>query len=144
MIVHSIIVDYYRREFMAHALNIVNSTQADRAQFAAELKRLNREKGKYFAKLMIWVYLGYSQIQLIQKKEEIKFDPHTYYHKNRLLLTLWSGIAAPTHILIVAISAILFRPEIIFYYSVAAANAWLIGLLIIQTRINKKIAPKKQ
>ncbi len=142
MIVHSIIVDYYRREFMAHALNIADSTQADRAKFSAELKRLNREKGEYFAKLMIWVYLGYSQIQLFREKEEKRFDPHIYYRKNRLLLTLWSGIASPTHILIIAISAILFRPEIIFYYSAAAANAWLIGLVIIQTRTNKKIALK--
>ncbi|MCK5057021.1 MAG: CDP-alcohol phosphatidyltransferase family protein [Candidatus Aminicenantes bacterium] len=142
MIVHNIIIDYYRSEFMAHALNIVNSTQADRERFRAELKELNREKGRYFSKLVIWVYLGYSQIQLIKKKEKIAYDPDTYYRANRLLIFLWGWLASPTYVAVMIISAILFRPVIIFYYSLIAGNIWMFVLLIFQIRTNKKIAGK--
>jgi phosphatidylglycerophosphate synthase len=142
MIVHSIVVDYYRSEFMAHALKKVNSTQAERELFGAELKKLNREKGKYFSKLVIWVYLGYSRIQLFTKKEKTEYDPDTYYRSNRLLLSLWSWIASPTYVAVVIISAILFRPVVLFYYSLIAGNIWMIVLLIFQMRTNKKIAKK--
>lgn len=142
MIVHSIVVDYYRSEFMAHALNIVNSTEAERERFKTELKKLNQKKGHYFPKLMILLYLGYSQIQLFKKKEKVEYDRDTYYRKNRLLYSLWSWIASPTYVAVIIISAILFRPVILFYYSLIFGNIWMIVLLIYQVRTNKKIAKK--
>ena len=142
MIVHSLVVDYYRSEFMAHALDIVNSTHEDRDQFKAELKKLNQKKGRYFSKLVIWVYLGYSRIQLFTKKEKVEYDADTYYRSNRLLISLWSWIAAPTYVAVVIIAAIVFRPTILFYYSLIVGNTWMFILLFFQVRTNNKIAKK--
>ncbi len=140
MIIHCIVVDYYKSEFLAHALGKVNSTQTDRELFSCELEKLNQARGRYFDKLMIWLYLGYSGIQLIRNNENTTYDQNYYYNSNKILLHLWTWIGMTTHIFVIIISAFLFKPEIFFYYALGAANIWMIFLLIIQIRTNKRIA----
>lgn len=140
MIIHSLVVDYYKSEFLAHALGVSNSTQADRELFSGELEKLKGTKKRYFDRLLMWLYLGYSRIQIFQGNERKEFDQGTYYRSNRLLLWFWNWIGSPTHLFVFIISAILYKPEILFYYSLVAANIWMAVLLIIQTRVNKEIA----
>ncbi|MCK4765918.1 MAG: CDP-alcohol phosphatidyltransferase family protein [Candidatus Aminicenantes bacterium] len=140
MIIHSIAVDYYKSEFLAHGLGVSNSTQADRELFSGELEKLKGTKGRYFDRLLMWLYLGYSRIQIFRGKEKKEYDQKTYYRSNRMLLRLWNWLGSPTHIFFIVISAILFKPEIFFYFSLVAANIWMTALLIIQARVNKKIA----
>lgn len=139
MIVHAIVVDYYKSEFMAHGLGMVNSIQEEMERFSREMEKLKQGRGRYIDKLMIWLYLGYSRIQLIRSKEKKEYDRQVYYAKNKLLLHLWMWIGMAAHISVIIMAGIFFKPEIFFYYSLGAANIWMLVLLVIQIRVNKKI-----
>ncbi len=146
MIIHCMAVDFYKTEFMAHALNIVHSPQAERKIFLAEMAKLKQQRGRYISKLLIWFYLWYSRIQLSQgngNKEKTIYQADAYYQANKSMLSLWSWISAPMHILVIIISAFLFKPEIIFYYFLGGANLWMVFTFILQVRINKKLVEEE-
>lgn len=143
-IIHAMVVDYYKSEFLAHGLDQVHSTLDDRERFSAEFERLKGKKGKYIFKFMIWLYLGYSHLQLFRNKVRIDYDQATYYRKNKLLLRLWTWIGIATHIFVLVVAAFLYKPGIFFYYTLVGANIWMVVLLIIQVRVNKKIARVKK
>jgi phosphatidylglycerophosphate synthase len=137
MIFHSIVIDYYRSEFLAHALGKKRSPREDKEMFSAELKKLKKERGRLVDKFFIYLYLGYSAIQVnkIVKKRVYKKD--VYYRTNKTIMQLWSLIGSSTYIFAFMISGILYRPTILFWYAIAVANS-LTGILwIVQVRKNK-------
>lgn len=135
--------DYYRREFMAHALGKVTSIQAELHEASDLLDELKKEKGKYITKLMLIFYIGYTKLQIKENSgTKVKYDPDQYYQSNRLLLMLWNWIGAATHITVLVLAALLYDPMIFFYYILGAANVWMLVLGFIQTRVNNKLAIK--
>ncbi|MCK4296256.1 MAG: CDP-alcohol phosphatidyltransferase family protein [Candidatus Marinimicrobia bacterium] len=136
---HCIIVDYYRNEFLAHAFGKVNSVQEDMELFSMELKKLKQVKGKYFEKLLIKLYLLYSDIQVFKGSEKRKYDQEKYYRSNKMLLYSWLLIGPTAHISVLVISTILYKPVIFFYYVLIAANILMLLIWVIQVQINKKI-----
>lgn len=138
-IIHAMIVDYYRVEFMSHGLGKETSTWEANQKFNAELISIKHDKGRLFDKILIAIYLGYSHLQLFQLKREEKYDRKEYLKKNQLLIKLWFWIGPTAHIFMLIISAILFRPIIFFIYTIGVANIYMIVLWIIQIRVNKKI-----
>ena len=142
MAIHSRIIDYYRNEFITHALGEKNSTRKNIEWFTEELEKMRRKKGKYLDRILIWLYLGYSDLNIVTKNVKKRYDQKTYYDSNRLLLRLWSMIGSSTHIFIFSLSSIMYKPVIIFIYSIGAANILTLCLLIIQIKINRKILIK--
>lgn len=138
-IVHAMIVDYYRVEFMAHGLGKQTSTWEAKQQFKKELLKIKNERGKIFDKVLIAFYLGYSHLQLFQLKEEEHYDQKEYKEKNSLLIKLWFWIGPTAHIFALIISAILYRPMIFFFYTIVLANIYMLILWFIQIRVLKKI-----
>jgi phosphatidylglycerophosphate synthase len=142
MAAHCILVDYYRHEFMAHALGKTTTTRKDLKFFSAKLEELNKVKGKYLEKILIIVYLGYTKLQLRESKEVKKYPRDKYYKSNKPLLLLWNWIGLATHIFIMILATFLYEPMIFFYYIIGLANIWMVVVGIIQVRTNKKIAIK--
>ena len=138
-IFHSMIVDYYRVEFMAHGLGMIKSTWKAKKHFKEELKTIKHDKGKILDKVMIALYLGYSHLQLFRLGKEEVYDQKTYYEKNKVLIHLWFWIGPTAQAFVMILSAILFKPIIFFGYMIIVANIWMIVLWIIQARVNKKI-----
>lgn len=138
--VHSMVVDYFRNEFMAHALGKTKSVQEEIKLFSSELERMEQMKGKYFDKLLIKVYLKYSNIQARTTPRRIKYDSKEYYHANKGLLRLWNCFGATTHIFMLMLSSFLYEPVILFFYTLGVANVGMILLWIIQVKTNKRIA----
>jgi len=141
-IFHSMIVDYYRVEFMAHGLGMIKSTWEAKKHFKEELQNIKHDRGKLLDKVMIALYLGYSHLQLFRLGKKEVYDQKTYYEKNKVLIHLWFWIGPTAQTFVMILSAILFRPIIFFGYTIIVANLWMIVLWIIQARVNKKILIK--
>jgi phosphatidylglycerophosphate synthase len=137
---HSMIVDYYKSEFMAHALGIKSSALEDKDFFSKELGKLKQKKNKHIEKLLIELYLKYLDIQIIKPHRKRTYDPKKYYHANRVLLRLWNIIGSSTYIFVLMVSSILYKPDIFFKYVFLVANVSMVLIWIIQVRANRKIA----
>lgn len=142
-IIHAMLVDYYRSEFMAHGLGKQTSTWEEKKKFTTELNVIKHQKGKLFEKILIVVYLGYSRLQLFKMDDQEVYDRQTYYNYNKLLIKLWFWIGPTASAFIIIISAFLFRPIIFFVFTIGLANIYMIILWIIQVKVNKKILIKK-
>lgn len=141
-IIHAMLVDYYRSEFMAHGLGKQTSTWEEKEKFATELNAIKHQKGKLFEKILIVVYLGYSRLQLFKMDDQELYDRETYYNYNKLLIRLWFWIGPTASAFIIIISAFLYRPIIFFAFTIGLANIYMIILWIIQVNVNKKILIK--
>jgi hypothetical protein len=73
-IFHSMLVDYYRAEFMAHGLGKATSTFEEKKKFTAELNKIKHLQGKLMEKVLIAFYLGYSHLQLFHLEEKEEYD----------------------------------------------------------------------
>ena len=110
--------------------------------FCEELKELKRVKGKPFDKLLIRLYIFYLSVQLTRSTKKIKYDREEYYKYNKLLLHLWSRIGPTAHIFVLMIASFLYKPSIFFYFTLGAANIWMLLLWLIQVQTNKNIRNK--
>jgi phosphatidylglycerophosphate synthase len=142
LIIHSMMVDYYRHEFLAHGLGKTSSIEDDRRTFENYLKKLKKEKRNYLEILLITFYLGYTGIQTKKEKKKKEYPQDLYYHSNRRLVFLWNWIGAATHIFMFILSAILYEPFIFFVYTLGVSNIWMIGMIVIQVRTNRRIIAK--
>lgn len=140
---HSGIIDYYRSEFMSHALSNKNSPLEDKELFSTELKKIKHKKGKFFDKLLIRFYLVYLDIQVTKQSKKRKYNQKTYYEANKLLLYFWTLVGSSTYIFVLMVASILYKPGIFFFYVLIAANIWATLLWIIQIKTNKKIVIKE-
>ena len=138
-IFHSMLVDYYRNEFMSHGMGKRKSTWEDKKHFSEELDKIKHKKGKLIDKILIAIYLGYSHLQVFHLDEKEEYDREKYYSVNNMLIRLWFWIGPTAHAFVFIVSAILFRPIIFFIYTIGVANIWMIVLWIIQIKTNKKI-----
>ena len=143
-IIHAMLVDYYRSEFMAHGLGKQTSTWEEKKKFTDELNKIKHQKNKLFEKILIAVYLGYSRLQLFKMDEQEIYDSKTYFNSNNLLIKLWFWIGPTASAFIIIISAFLFRPIIFFAFTIGLANIYMIILWIIQVKVNKKILIKNK
>lgn len=137
--IHSMIADYFRSEFMAHALGKSRSVQEERELFTSELKKMKQIKGKYLEKLLIKAYLKYSRVQAGQTTKKRKYDQKTYFKTNKSLLRLWNCLGASAHISMFMISSFLFKPAIFFYFVLGIANIGMLILWVFQVKTNKRI-----
>ncbi len=142
--IHCIIVDYYRHEFLAHALGKANPIRRDMELFTRRLHQLKREKKNYLEMLLIVFYMGYTKVQLKESEKEQKFDRELYYKANRPLLWMWNWIGASTHIFVLILATLLFEPMIFFYYILGIANIWMLVMGAVQLKTNKKISPRNK
>jgi Flp pilus assembly protein TadB len=103
---------------------------------------LKQEKGKHFEKLLLRLYIKYSNIQIIKAPKKRIFDRKEYSDANISLLRLWNWIATPTTVLVLVVSSCLYKPTLFFFYILGAANIWMLVLWIIQTRTIRKLIRK--
>lgn len=137
---HTMKVDYYRHEFLAHALGKVNPILEDLKFFTARLEELNRSGGKYLERILITLYVGYTKLQVKKVSHEKRYSSEQYYESNKILLQMWNWIGLSTHIFVMIVAMVLYQPMIFFYYVLGAANVWWLVIETIQVRTNRKIA----
>ena len=138
-IMHSIITDYYRNKYLFNVYNQKLDPTIQRVEFEKEYEKLKSKKGMLFEKFVVQIYLKYLMLQSSKEtKVSKKFDAESYAENNKVLIILWNLIGNSTHILVFSLAAIIFKPGIYAFYTVIAANIWMLLLFIIQTVVNKK------
>jgi len=138
MTIHSILVDYYRSQFCTHALKIRHSIDAEISIFSVELQLLQQKRIQPITRLLISIYLGYCHIQIKYAHKQVQYDSQNYYKANKILLRLWLMIELSMHICMLCLSAILYKPELFLGYTIVFANIWILLIVPLQQRANKK------
>ena len=139
MILHSILIDYYRMEFLSHGLGKSNSPQGDFAKFRAELDQMKKRKAHRTDRWIIGIYLGYLKTQLGKARTEGRYDRNAYFRANRHLLPFWALVGSSSYIFVIMVSSILGRPMFFFGYAIGLANVCFIILLAVQVRTNRML-----
>ena len=142
MIFHSMVIDYYRSQFLAHGLGKKISPRKEKEMFTAEFEKIKEQKGRIIDKFLISLYLGYSAIQVNKTVQKKDYQRESYYRHNKILLQLWSLIGSSSYIFIIMMTGILYQPAILFWYAMAAANGITGILWVFQIRQNRKLAFK--
>ncbi len=141
-IISSGITDHFRNRYLTYVYGKEILPLAELKTFREELARLKKFRGRYVDKLMIWIYVLYTQFQLGRDpKPIVRYDAVEYKRYNRWLVVLWNLIGPTTHISVLVVSALLYQPMIFFVYGIVFCNAWILILYPIQLWVNKKLKP---
>ena len=142
MILHCMVVDYYRNQFAIHALGIKKPDFDETKQFERMHAISVKKNRSCLERLVLRIAVGYSRIQKNITVKPHVYDREEYYRKNFWTLRLWLSIELSMHILAVMISGFLYEPRVFMVYSIVFANALMLILGPIQYYVNKRIVSK--
>ncbi len=125
--------DNYRNLYLRYVYNIVNDVNSDIKEFEEDLAGLKRMKGRYVAKLLVFIYLKYCYLQKAVTKD-IVYDvtPEEYKRKNKFLLRCWSWLGSTTHLTLAIVLTLFFRVDLYLLITVTIGNIAFIILFIVQ------------
>jgi len=132
MILHSSLVDYYRGQFQFHALGQRHSPVEECTTWHAQLDVLKTQRGAFFKKILLGLYLTYARWQSNFTTTTLKHEPHAYYHYNYWLLRGWLGIDQSMHYGVLMVALIAGHPGWFLFYSIVLANGWVVAMLMFQ------------
>ncbi len=141
---HSFVLDYYRNQFLDYALDRKSILGEDLKQFETEYNRLITAKKWSLDRLLIWIYLKYSHIQisLSSKQDQSQtriYDPKDYYNKNKRMIHLWTYIGPTTELTFMIVCAFINRWDIFLWGMVTIGNIYTLILYIIQKSVNASL-----
>jgi len=147
--IQSGLLDYYRTRYLDYVLNRVSILDAGLKVFEDEFERLKKNKGRYFDKVIIWIYLQYSAIQqkvTNPKPEQEKIKAHIsaeeYSKKNRLLIRLWTLLGPTTQWSFLIITSFLNRIDIYLLGIFVVGNILAIIIYFFQSKSDKALKLK--
>jgi len=143
-IIHAATVDFYRNKFLDYAFNRDATLGESLKEFEEESEMLNKSKGKYFQKFVVWIYLKYSSAQMTASADKnssdiIKYDRDDYLKKNKRILHFWTYLGPTTELTLIIIASFLNRLDLFIWTMVVVGNIYALILFIVQTQINKRI-----
>ena len=141
---HSFALDYYRNQFLDYALDRKSILGEDLEQFETEYNRLITAKKWSLDRLLIWIYLKYSRIQISfsSKQDQSQtriYDPKDYYNKNKRMIHLWTYIGPTTELTFMIVCAFINRWDIFLWGMVTIGNIYTLILYIIQKSVNASL-----
>jgi phosphatidylglycerophosphate synthase len=142
IIVHSVLVDFYRNRFLDVVLNRQNTFTEGVNEYRKEYNQIKNQKGRWLDRKIIMAYLIFSNLQkkvVGTKKREVTFsaDPQEYYKKNRLMMRLWLVIG-PSAIRTALILCTFFgRFDIYFWITIVVFNVLAVILGLVQRQVDK-------
>jgi len=147
--IQSGLLDYYRTRYLDYVLNRVSILDEGLKVFEDEFERLKKIKGRYFDKVIIWIYLQYSAIQqkvTNPKPEQEKIKAHIsaeeYSKKNRLLIRLWTLLGPTTQWTFLIITSFLNRIDIYLLGIFVVGNILAIIIYFFQSKFDKALKLK--
>ena len=143
-IIHAGTVDFYRNKFLDFAFNRDATLGESLKEFEEESEKLNKSKGKYFQKFVVWIYLKYSSAQLTASADKdssdvVKYDRDDYLKRNKRILHFWTYLGPTTELTLIIVASFLNRLDLFIWTMVVVGNIYALILFIVQTQINKKI-----
>jgi len=140
--VHSITLDYYRNKFLDFAFNRDSTLGENLEEFENELKKLNENGGKYFERIITWIYIKYSSLQNnasanSKSKTIVKYDREDYLKRNKRIIHFWTYLGPTTELTIIIIASFFNRLDLFMWTMVLVGNVYAFVLYNIQRQINK-------
>ena len=149
IIVQESLVDYFRTRFLDIVLKRENTFYEGVAEYRNEYEILKNQKGKWFSKAIVLIYLKYSQLQryLTSKKKRTKLfeaSPENYFIKNRLIIRFWVFMGPSAKITTLILCSLFCRFDIFFWIVIGGFNILAVLLWIIQFQIDKSFETLKK
>ena len=141
--IHSLALDYYRNQFLDYALNRKGILGDELKVFDAEYRRLLTDRIYNLDRLLIWIYLKYSRLQIKFSSHDTvidkKYDSKDYYNKNKILIHLWTYIGPTTELTFMILCAFLNRWDIFLWGMITVANIYAFVLYLFQIKVNTSL-----
>jgi hypothetical protein len=148
IIIQEALVDYYRTRFLDFVLERKNTFDEGLEEFRNEYKNIKNQKGKWFDRIIIGIYLKYSYVQrklAAKRKGEKLFEASAqeYFRKNRIIIRFWVFMGPTAKITTLIICSLFRRFDIyvwivIGFFNTLAAVLWIIQLQIDKYFLNPK------
>ena len=142
IIIQEALVDYFRTRFLDFVLERKSTFSEGIEEYNIEYERLKGQKGEWFDKAIISMYLKYSAVQrklAARRKGEkmFKASPREYFIKNRIIIGFWVNMGPTAKITALIICSIFCRFDIFFWIVIGFFNAYALILWIVQRQIDK-------
>lgn len=136
--------DHYRNMYLEYVYHKSSSLDEEIEEYSQEKERLNSINGHHIEKLLISLYLAYSNFQK-NSTNHIQLDvtPEEYKSKNKLLIRLWSWIGSTTHMVVLIIFSLMNRIDLYLIVSLTLGNLIFLILLVWQKRVIVKLSKVK-
>ncbi len=137
--------DHYRNMYLEYVYHKSSSLDEEIEEYSYEKERLNIMKGHHIEKLLISLYLAYSNFQK-NSTNHIQLDvtPEEYKSKNKLLIRLWSWIGSTTHMVVLIIFSLMNRIDLYLILSLTLGNLIFLILLVWQKRVIMNLSDVKR
>jgi phosphatidylglycerophosphate synthase len=141
IIIQESLVDYFRTRFLDIVLKRENTFDEGLNDFKDEYETIKNERGKWFRKTVVLIYLKYSQLQRLittkKKKKLFNTTSEEYFSKNRIIIRFWVLMGPSAKITILVLCSFFGRFDIFFWTVIAGLNILALILWIIQFNIDK-------
>jgi hypothetical protein len=128
--------DHYRNMYLEYVYHKASSLEEEIVEYSEEKERLKNVKGHHIEKLLIALYLAYSNFQKNSTKHvQLNISSEEYKSKNKLLLRLWSWIGSTTHMVLLIIFSVMNHVDYYLIVTVTLGNFIFIILLIWQKAV---------
>jgi len=141
---HSGVVDYYRQQYLSSATGRNNTISEDYRKFHRRFNHIKRKKGNYIEKILLFVYFGYTKVQITGTRDKTKTLRKKNTDSGKILLIFWNMIGVSTHRLFLILAALCYNPMIFFYYILVFCNVLLLVIYPIQWRVDKRNDPSRE
>jgi phosphatidylglycerophosphate synthase len=143
-IFHSILVDYYRNRFIYYVSARKSNFENDIEECKKEYELIKNEKGKWFDRIVLLIYLKYSALQqlLVARKKKAKLFIATsqeYFRKNKKIIRFWVLLGPTTQITTLIICSFFNRLDVFIWIVVGGFNCLAAILWPIQKIIDKTL-----
>lgn len=142
IMIHGSLVDYYRTRFMDYVLGRKNTLVDGIEEYRKEYESIKSQKGKLFDRLIIAIYLKYSDLQrnlTSHGKSErlLNATPENYFRRNRVIIRFWVFTGPTMEITILAFCSMFCRFDLFFLITIVIFNIHCAVMWMIQQRIDK-------
>lgn len=147
--IHAILVDYYRNRFLDYVMERKSTFEEDLDEFRQEYESIKNQKGKWFDRAIISLYLKYSGFQnnIAAKKSSeklFKATPVQYLKFNKRIIRSWVFLGPTSQVTTLILCSVFNRFDIFFWIMIVGFNSIALINWIIQKNIDKKLIADKQ
>jgi phosphatidylglycerophosphate synthase len=142
IIIQESLVDYYRTRFLDVVLQRQDTFNEGMEEYKKEYDKLKNQKGKWFSKFVVLIYLAYSWIQrfITPKKKKITHistTPDRYFKLNHIIIRFWVFMGPSAKITILILCSLFCRFDVFFWIVIGGFNILAVLLWMIQYHIDK-------
>jgi phosphatidylglycerophosphate synthase len=149
IIIQESLVDYFRTRFLDIVLKRKNTFTEGIAEYENEFEIIKNQKGKWFEKTIIFIYLTYSKIQRtltarIKRKKSFNPTSQDFFNKNRIIIRFWVFMGPSAKITTLIICSLFCRFDIFIWIIIGGFNILAVSLWIIQFQLDKSFETLKK